>query len=139
MNRHSRAEPTVQLRSHRPPSRSPRLSPPRESRAPAFGGWLTFVGLFNILSGSMMILTCFGTPAGILMILAGIAAMGAKTALDQTGDIPAEFAPVMARLRKFFIYTGVIVILNLVAFVLFALTMSSSLAIALPQILEQLQ
>lgn len=104
---------------------------------PPFGGWLAFVGIFNILSGAMMVLTCFGTPAGILMILAGVSAMGAKTALDQIRDIPAEFSPVLAKFRMFFIYSGIIVILNLAIMLLVVLSMGGGFIAALSQFASQ--
>lgn len=94
-------------------------------KAPApFGGWLTFVGIMNIIGGSLLTFTCIGIPMGVLMIIAGAAAMGARTAMEQATTPPGAYAPVMAKFRTYFVLTGVILLLNLLGFLLVFVNMS---------------
>lgn len=85
---------------------------------PAFAGWLTFVGVLNIVGGAFTCMTCFGLPMGILMILAGAAALGAKTALQQLPTIDPVLSPLLQKFRTYFLMTGWAFILHIVMVVL---------------------
>ena len=108
-----------------------------EQKATApFGGWLTFVGIMNILGGSLLSLTCVGIPVGVLMIIAGAAAMGARTAMEQVTTPPGDFAPVIAKFRTYFVLTGVILLLNLLGFLLVFVNLSG-MALVFSRVAEQ--
>lgn len=64
-------------------NRLPRHSAPSEPLPSGLSGWLTFVGVMNIIVGALNIVSCFGIIFGILMLIAGAALLGAKTALHQ--------------------------------------------------------
>lgn len=111
----------------------------RDDRAPApFGGWLTFVGIMNILGGCLLTLTCVGIPLGVLMIIAGAAAMGARTALDGVRSPPGDYAPALAKFRTYFVLTGVMFLLQLVGFLLVLVNMSG-MALMLSRMAEQIK
>ncbi len=89
-----------------------------------FGGWLGFVGVMNILGGSLLAFTCVGIPMGILMILAGGALFGAKNALERIPSPPGDYAPVLAKFRTYFVLTGVLLLLHLAAALIILVNMS---------------
>lgn len=115
---------------------------PPESRpaaqVPAFGGWLTLVGVTNIILGVLAVLTCFGLPVGILLIIAGSSALGAKTALDTIRTTTPELAAVLAKFKTYFALMGVIVLLNILG-LLFLLLNLSGMALALSRAFESFQ
>ena len=75
----------------------------------------------NILGGGMSCLTCFGLPIGVLMILAGIACLNAKTALLEVPAVDPAMAPALAKLRTYFVMTGWVYILQIVMMLLMIL------------------
>lgn len=97
---------------------------------PGFGGWLTFVGIFNILGGALTVMSCIGLPIGILMVLAGVAALGARSALQQVAVVDPALQPVVEKLRTYFVMTGWIYILHVVLFLL-VLLLSAGVIVAL--------
>lgn len=117
---------------------APESQPARVAQKPTapFGGWLTFVGIMNILGGSLLSFTCVGIPMGILMIIAGAAAMGARTAMEQAATPPRDYAPVIAKVRTYFVLTGVILLLNLLGFLLVFVNMSG-MALMFSRMAEQ--
>ncbi len=106
--------------------------------APDFGPWLTIVGVSNILLGALLTMTCVGIPVGILMILAGAAAMGAKTALQAARSTSPEVATALAKFRTYFLLTGVVFLLNIIGFLLIFIN-ASGMALALSRMAEQFQ
>lgn len=111
---------------------------PSGAAAPDFGPWLTIVGVSNILLGALLTMTCIGIPVGILMIIAGAAAMSAKTALQAARSISPEVAAALAKFRTYFLLTGVVFLLNIVGFLLIFIN-ASGMALALSRMAEQFQ
>lgn len=103
---------------------------------PDFGPWLTIVGVSNILIGALLTATCIGIPVGILMIIAGAAAMGAKSALQSARSTSPEIATALSKFRLFFLLTGIVFLLNIAGF-LFLLINASGLAVTLSRMAEQ--
>lgn len=137
------SEPTFQsaFQQTTAPAVIPAPTVAAQSAVPPFGGWLTLVGICNIIAGALMIISCFGALIGIFMLLSGVAALGAKTALDQMAAVPAEFSPALAKFRQFFLYTGIVLILNIVFTVflfLSVLVSAGGLVAALAQFADQL-
>lgn len=77
------------------------------------GTWLTFVGVINILSGALSCLSCFALPVGILMILAGLACLRARSALDELSGIDPALLPALEKIKTYFLMSGWVFILNL--------------------------
>ena len=61
-------------------------------------GWMSFVGVMTILSAIFPSLVLYGLP----MLLAGIAVLGARAALDRSPFIPPDLVPFFLKLRTFF-------------------------------------
>lgn len=100
-----------------------------ETTLPTFGGWLSIVGIVNILAGALMVLTCIGLPVGVLMILAGSAALGAKAQLNHVAGGSPELASALRSLRTYFAMTGILLLLNVFVALLLLINLSG-LAIA---------
>ncbi|HMP74972.1 MAG TPA: DUF5362 family protein [Kiritimatiellia bacterium] len=123
-------EPSAQAPAFRSPPNLMAAAP-----VPAFGGWLTLVGITNIILGVLTVLTCFGLPVGILLIIAGSSALGAKTALDNIRTTSPELAAVLAKFKTYFALMGVIVLLNILG-LLFMLINLSGMALAFSRAFE---
>lgn len=80
-------------------------------------GWMTFVGVMTFLSSFFPALMLYGLP----MLLAGIAAIGARSALDRTPFISPDLVPFFTKLRTFFCCWGWMYILGLFLLVLLLL------------------
>ena len=72
------------------------------------------VGLVGMVAGALVL---YGIP----MLLAGIALMGARAALDRSPFIPPDLVPFFTRLRAFFCCWGWMYILGLFLGILFLL------------------
>lgn len=91
-------------------------------------GWMTFVGVMTFLSALLPSLTLFGLP----LLLAGLAALGARAALDRAPFIPSDLVPFFLKLRTFFccwgwayiigIFLAILLLLVYAAFMLWALS-----------------
>ena len=68
---------------------------------------MTFVGFVTLAYGAMQILTCLGAIQGILLIVAGVATLGARTALESVDDVDPTLAPFFAKLKTVFVMTGI--------------------------------
>ncbi len=128
------ANPTGATPPPAPPS-APSTNSPQAARLPAFGGWLSFVGIASIIGGALLTITCVGIPVGILMILSGTAALGAKAAFGDGNPSPEQLATGMAKLRTFFVLSGVIIILKLLAVLIFLFNLGGA-ALALSQMAD---
>ncbi len=89
-------------------------------------GWMTFVGVMNLLGGLFSILSCFGLLQGILLLVMGFAAIGASSALDtRGGTAPPNAALFLGKLKTYFVAQGLAFIVGFVMtavfFVLWAL------------------
>lgn len=79
-------------------------APPPPHRIPlpsGLRGWMTFVGIMNILVGVFGILSCFGIITGVLTLIAGIAILGARSALDSVATIEATLWPFFDKFKLF--------------------------------------
>lgn len=92
-------------------------------------GWMTFVGLMTILSAILPSLLLYGLP----VLLAGLAALSARAALDRAPFIPPDMLPFFLKLRTFFccwgwmyIILGFLAVLLLLAYAGIALWAVSS-------------
>ena len=72
-------------------------------------GWMTFVGVMTLLSSLFPSLLLYGLP----MLLAGLAALSARGALDRTPFVSPDMIPFLAKLRTFFCCWGWMYILIL--------------------------
>lgn len=103
----------------------PPLAPP-----PSMAGWMTFVGIVNIVIGILSLLTCFGAISGILMLICGTALLGARAALGAT---PPDWSTFLAKLNTFIQMTGVMYVLAILSFIIGLVFFFSTLANALSQ------
>jgi hypothetical protein len=67
---------------------------------------MAFVGVMTILSGALSVLSCVGIISGVLMILAGVAVMNARSSLQGYPYAPAHMAGFFDRLRSYFLFAG---------------------------------
>ena len=72
-------------------------------------GWMTFIGVMTILGSLLPTVMLYGIP----MLLAGIALLGARGALDRTPFISPDLVPFFNKLRTFFCCWGWMYILCL--------------------------
>ena len=81
-------------------------------------GWMTFIGVATILGALLPSVALIGLP----LLLAGLALLGARAALDRAPFIPPDLVPFFTKLRTFFCCWGwgYILALFLVVFVLLA-------------------
>ncbi|NCA82551.1 MAG: DUF4339 domain-containing protein [Opitutae bacterium] len=80
-------------------------------------GWMTFVGVMTILSAIFPSLVLYGLP----MLLAGIAVIGARAALDRAPFVSPDLVPFFAKLKTFFCCWGWMFILVIFLTILFLL------------------
>ncbi len=83
-------------------------------------GWMAFIGVITILGSLLPSVMLYGIP----MLLAGIALMSARAALDRSPFIPPDLVPFFSKLRTFFCCWGWMYILILFLVVLFLLIYS---------------
>ena len=81
-------------------------------------GWMTFVGVMNIIGGVFNCLSCVGIIWGVFMIIAGTSLLGAKNALGLANSIPADLAPFFAKLKTTLLMTGIFYIISIVGMVI---------------------
>ncbi len=80
-------------------------------------GWMTFVGVMTILSALLPSLLLYGLP----MLLAGLAALAARAALDRAPFIAPDLVPFFTKLKTFFCCWGWMYIIGLFLGILFLL------------------
>jgi hypothetical protein len=80
-------------------------------------GWMTFVGVMTVLSSVLPSLLLYGLP----MLLAGLAAIGARSALDRTPFVSPDLIPFFAKLKTVFCCWGWMYIVGLFLGILFLL------------------
>ena len=76
--------------------------------------WMQFVGVMTLIGGIFYCLSCFGIIYGVLMIMAGVAVMGARNALLAAPEVPASMRPFMDKLKSYFLMTGIFFIIMIV-------------------------
>ncbi len=109
---------------------SPPWSPGPEL-PPGLLGWMTFVAIMTIISGVLSILSCFGIVNGILMLVAGIALLGAKGALAGAQSFDAPVAMFFGKFKTFLVALGVTYILGIVVFLLISLLWGGAILAAI--------
>lgn len=72
-------------------------------------GWMTFNGIMTIFGSLLPSVVLFGLP----MLLAGLALLGARAALDRTPFISPDMVPFFTKLRAFFCCWGWMYILGI--------------------------
>ncbi|HQQ61178.1 MAG TPA: DUF4339 domain-containing protein [Kiritimatiellia bacterium] len=81
---------------------SPTGTEGRVSLPDGLRGWMTFVGIMTILSAILPSLMLYGLP----ILLAGIALLGARAALDRAPFVAPDMIPFFAKLKTFFCCWG---------------------------------
>lgn len=100
---------------------------------PHLTGWLHFVGIMSILSGLLYCATCVGALWGVLLIVGGVALLGARSTLANIRHVPPAFVPFMEKINTFFLVTGITYIIMLVGFLLGMIFYGGILIAALSQ------
>ena len=80
--------------------------------------WMRFVGVMTIVVGALYTASCFGILWGVLMIIGGVALLGARTALDGITGVPPNVVPFLDKLNTFFLVTGIMYIVMIIGMVL---------------------
>lgn len=121
---------------HKCPEFNPSV-PPRDAVPLPDGllGWMNFIGICTIVLGAVNVLSCFGLLWGVLMIIAGVALIGARTALLDVEGVEASLAPFFTKLNTYVMVTGIsyiivligMAILLVVYFAVFAAALSGAL------------
>ena len=115
------------------------------------GGWMNFVGIMNIIGGSIMcffgvvsIITIIGpiiyVPTGVLLILAGTALTAGKSALLNANSFDPHMALFLEKLKRFMVIQGVFYIFSLIGVVLGIiafLVMIFGMGMSFPDLLQQ--
>ena len=73
---------------------------------PGLSGWMGFVGIMTLIGGVLNCLSCIGVIQGVLMIVAGVAFLGARTVLVQFADVEASLAPFFQKLKTYTVMVG---------------------------------
>ena len=84
---------------------------------PGLQGWMTFIGVMNIIAGVFYIVTCFGMVVGIPMLMAGMALLAAKNALDGA-TIDPSLDLFFAKLKSFMTISGWVYIIGFIFFII---------------------
>jgi hypothetical protein len=79
------------------------------------GSWMRFVGIMLIILGVLYCASCVGLLWGVLIIIGGAALLSAAAALEPLTGVPPALAPFLAKLHTFFLVTGIVFIIALVA------------------------
>jgi hypothetical protein len=90
---------------------------------------MTFVGVMILISGILEALTCVGIPLAILLIIAGVSMLGAKTALQGVGGVDPQLSPFFTKLKTYVMVTGIFYILA-IALVLIVVLLYFSVIVA---------
>lgn len=110
-------EPAASVAGHPPtatPVRSLSVAIPS-----GLGGWMTFVGVMHIVLGILSVLSCVGLINGVLMIVGGIALLGARSALLPAPSESSDWSTFFSKLHTFILMNGIQYILLLVMLVLY--------------------
>jgi hypothetical protein len=83
------------------------VTPPAVPLPQGLLGWMTFVGVMTILAGAFNIMSCVGIPAGVLMVIAGGAVLGAKGSLIAIPAVHPALAPFFYKMKRYFLFTGI--------------------------------
>lgn len=89
-----------------------------EAIPPGMLGWMTLVAVMSILEGALYCLGCIWIPAGIFMIIAGVALLGAKTALTGVQAVNPELGVFFTKMASFMKMTGISFIVMLITMII---------------------
>jgi hypothetical protein len=92
-----------------------------EGKVPLPGGlrgWMSFTGILTLLAFLPSALLLYGLP----MLLAGVAALGARAALNRTPFVSPDLLPFFTKLKTFFACWGWMYILGIFLAILVLLT-----------------
>jgi hypothetical protein len=81
-------------------------------------GWMSFVGIVNIVLGALNCISCIGIFAGVFMIIAGVALMGGKTVLAGINSIDSSLLPFFQKLKTFLLMSGIMYIMVIVSMII---------------------
>lgn len=99
---------------------------------PGLTGWMGFVGVMNIIMGSLSIFSCIGILLyGIFMIIGGIALLAAKNALAGVSEVDSSLSVFFGKLKTFVQMTGIVYIVSLIMTIVGVILWSSFVAAAL--------
>lgn len=87
---------------------------PETGLPPKLGGWMQFTGVMTILLGVLYALSCFGILWGVLLIIGGVALLGARSALATVQTVPWTLGPFFEKINTFFLTLGIFYIVMLV-------------------------
>jgi hypothetical protein len=122
--------PAQQVASHSA-AFSPAASSDQVALPDGLAGWTGFVGIITIVSGVFNALSCIGVLFGIFQIIAGVALMGAKTALVGVDTVPASLDGFFQKMKTFMQMTGIFYIVMLVMMVIFVALYATIFAAAI--------
>ncbi len=99
-------------------------------------GWMTFMGVMNIVSGVFACFGCIWMITGIPMIIAGVALIAAKNALANA-TIDPSLDLFFNKLKSFMMLSGVVYIISFVAAIVILIFYFSAFAAAFASKLGQ--
>jgi len=92
-------------------------------------GWMTFMGVMNIVGGIVSCLTCIGVIWGVFMIIAGTSLLAAKNAIASMTYVPSELSFFFGKLKSFMLMSGIVSIIGAVfAIIQIVLALTGALA-----------
>jgi hypothetical protein len=83
---------------------------------PGLLGWMSFVGVMTIIGGVFYLCSFL---IGIFPIIAGVALMGAKTALSEVTRVDPAMRPFLDKIKTYMVMTGVMFIIMIVLSIIF--------------------
>jgi hypothetical protein len=83
-------------------------------------GWMKLVGVMSIIGGALQVLTIFGIIIAWLPIWTGVLLFQSANAIQQAHETDSRDAMgrSLSKLRTYFIITGVLTLIGIIAFVL---------------------
>jgi hypothetical protein len=88
---------------------------------------MSFVGVVTLIYGAVQVLTCLGAIQGILLVISGVAVLGARSALDAIDGVDPALAPFFAKLKTAFVMTGIGYIVTIVIVALVVMLYSAAI------------
>lgn len=129
------SEPAASVAGH-PPTVAPLRS--LSAAIPSgLGGWMTFVGVMHIVLGILSVLSCFGLINGVLMIVGGIALLGARSALLPAQSESSDWSTFFSKLHTFILMNGIQYILLIVMMVIYFALLMPMLKSILSELLKK--
>ncbi len=116
------------------PASTPRAAAASNQTPQGLLGWLSFVGVMNVIYGALSCLSCVGIITGVFLILSGTALMAARKALEDIREIDPAMQPFLAKIKTFAQMTGVVYILALVSMVIMLILYAGFFAVLFSQL-----